>query len=190
MEKNNNQLILNRILSLIDKKVDNSEKVVYFIIEIVKYLELNKRKQDFIMLSFYRDWISHAYIDRNKTAGDLLVSLESKIKKGYTGTQIAKEFINNSKEFFTLETLKAELFKFLNENNLPNDLVTKKHNWEIFIKSLFEILEETPIVIQESGSKISSIKSIKLIKDKNHNPTYKFSLSVTVRCPSIKIKLK
>lgn len=198
------RLILNGLSRVLESGINTPEKVVYLLVEINKVRELaNDKTKDKIkkktqkekqkeeqLLNFYRDWVVHIKLDRNGTIIKVLDELENCIKKGANGKSIARSFIQNKPEFFTLVTLRKELGIFLSENELPCNLTKESKRWKLFVDIVLEVVKEGTIEPKESKESKKRIKKLSLVTDKKGNHSFKFKLNNMAEALMIKLKWK
>lgn len=146
--------ILNKISRELSKGIDTEPKVLYLLAEIRKYLEMcnKKEKKDYRDLSFYCNWVLHVEMDRTP-AKEILDRFESEILDSNNLDEIGKIIKKQEKDFYSFVNLKKELERFLERNNLPDELVKNSNKWIKFKKFLVEILIDCPLV--NKGGRVS-----------------------------------
>ena len=156
-------------------------EVVYLMVEIKKILEC-ENSNSYKILRFYRNWAVHNKLNQST---DPLLRRFKNIDFTKSGHEIAREMNSKHADFFKLNDFKNELKGFLENYNLPLDLVNKY--WVSFIKTLLKVIEERPLVFSNSSK---TIKCLRLVKDSRGNPCYRFDLVNNRMKPKIKLKFR
>jgi hypothetical protein len=156
---------INKITS--ENNIFEQEKdVVYFCVELRKFLEREEVLKDYPYVNFYCDWCVHPVIDKEgsikriKTLIDLLET-----GNGHEGMYK----IIHWEEFRDELSGVCDKFGF---SNFTGDL----NIWDQFTMSLKEVLLEQPIEIKKELG--FSVKSIKFIDDTGEGKKNRFALEV------------
>lgn len=146
----------------------NKEKTVYFLVQIRKVLEISKiKKEKFITLSFFIDWIAHSVKDRNSFWFNFI---KEKVQSNIENTKRILESKNinriiDEKYFWrreftrhiTLDSLKDDLIIFSQDFDINIETILLPKNWNIFRGFLMEVLADTPIEINDKSCLITTI---------------------------------
>jgi hypothetical protein len=108
--------------------IDTEPRVLYVLVEIRKILEHENKNSRDNLLIFYCDWVVHTKMDRFQSQKIFDI--------------INKDGVESS-QIISFNNLKAELRTFLEEKDLPTELVN--NYWEPFKENLIDILVDTPI---------------------------------------------
>lgn len=152
---------INKITS--ENNIFEQEKdVVYFCVELRKYLEREKVLDDYPYVSFYCDWCVHPVIDRRSSI--------NKIKKLIDLLETGNGHEGMSK-IIHWEEFRNELSRVCVKFGF-SDFTVDQNMWDKFTMSLKEVLIEQPIEIK------GSVKSIKFIDSTGEGKKNRFSLKV------------
>ncbi len=179
-------IILKKISKLLKEGIDTEAKVVYFLAEIKKILDLTNDRTVF-SLKIFRDWVLHSELTYPNTITYFSNKFEPYIDASLTSKEVAKAILSNQRNFFKLNKLKNDLGTFLKKNKMQTSIIDNGRYWIKFITLLLEILKECPI-------KINSLKIETLIitEDRKGISCYRFKLKnfLSDKRNVIKIKLK
>ncbi|MEF3692136.1 MAG: hypothetical protein V3574_03740 [Candidatus Moraniibacteriota bacterium] len=175
--------IIEKLKHGLEEDIHEECQVVYILSRIRKILEIKNQKTKYRFLNFYCNWSLHSKIDRKETTDLLRVLLEKNIDSKKSGKENAIKLKLNNNNFFKLSSFKQELTDFLQENNLPLNVVKK--SWISFIKILLEIIKESPIIFTSNV-----LNELKLSKDVKGNYCYKFTLVSNKNKPIVKLKFE
>lgn len=155
--------------------------VIYILSRVRKILEINEVYNE---LRFYCNWSLHPHLYNPNTIKPITERFEDIIRKNVTGKEIANEMIKEYSDFFEFNLLKVEILSFLSQH----DLHTKKLErfWNQFVVTLLNIIEDTPIICENS----QNIKEMRIVRDKNKNFCYRFSLRKSKEVAKVKLKFK
>lgn len=132
--------IIENLNSVLNKPAEK-ERVVYLMVEIRKYIERTEEKSKrWEKLKYWCDWIVHTQMER-KFAKETLTLMEKFIVDN-PNSKFNHSFFNN--QFFSLESLRHELYEFLIFNNLPTE-ITNIPPWEHVAKYIVETLRDCPL---------------------------------------------
>ncbi|MFH1522681.1 MAG: hypothetical protein ABIE43_02565 [Patescibacteria group bacterium] len=141
-----------------DLSVDIEAWIVYLFVQIRKILDLDKTGK-YKILRLYCSWIVHVKLDQNNQAKKII----EKTAKYLNDESCAEA--NEVIEILNFITLQKELYEFLQENNLPTDIIlSKKGEWFEFRKILIQILLDQPLEMMEDSDSHSIVK-LALIKN-------------------------
>lgn len=183
------QEIIEKLDRELKKDLREECQVVYILSRIRKILEAVKTvssigsDRKYQLLWFYCSWVLHYVMDKSSTQKLLKKLFADEIDNKKSAKENARMLKCNNPDFFKLSSLKLELHEFFKEHELSFDLLDNK--WSIFCPILLEIIKETPIRFT-SGS----LQEIKLIRDKNGDYCYKFTLVGKKDKPIVKLKIK
>lgn len=134
---------LSKLTALITKDSLSESDVVYTLSLIRKIIEKHEEKQKFSLLNFYCDWVLHSSITRSPSGLEMLRKIqETIIVDGSIDPLLLSGKITSILSFYTL---RKELEAFLEEFNLPLDIIKKIEMWAKFIFSIVEIVREYPL---------------------------------------------
>lgn len=123
------------------KKPVEKEMVVYIMVEIRKFIERsNSASKEWKELKYWCDWVVHTYLDRI-FAKETLKEMEKYIISN-PDSKFHHSYFNE--QFISLEKLRQNLHKFLEQNNLPSEIVNIPP-WDTFSKCLVETLQDCPL---------------------------------------------
>ncbi len=168
--------IITKIKLELKKPIEAERQVVYILIEIGKFLKKTGKKDEFSLLNFYRNWVSHDEIDHTSAVDPLLKEIEQKILNGEDELDSVWSMINFC-------SFRIEMEKFLVENDCQNPF--NEGYWFNFRRFLIKILIDCPLKL--SGYKrigeFRFKKSLRegvfvfILKDKDGKDLYKKSFS-------------
>lgn len=184
----NKRIIKAKLRKFLDEhsKFEEECEVVYFLLEIRKLIEGNKRKYG--TLYFYCCWVAHSQLSYGSTAQFLSDKFDSFIDFRKKKKEIQHDLINGQKDFFKLRDLNNELRAFLNVKKLPANFLDGSA-WYKFCQLFLDNITECGIDI--STIKKQPRKINKLIVEKiNRQYFYGFYLANGVRIPRIILKFK
>lgn len=132
--------IIENLNNVLNKPVEK-ERVVYLMVEIRKYIERTEETgKNWSQLRYWCDWIGHTQMDR-KFAKETLSQMEKFIIDN-PNSKFNHSFFNN--QFFSLESLRDQLYEFLKYNNLPTE-ITNIPPWQHVSKYIVEVLRDCPL---------------------------------------------
>lgn len=184
----NEKIIFDKLKIFLNKHLLFTEEceVVYFLVEIRKLIEDNKK--NFKTLYFYCCWVAHSKLSYPNIADFLSNKFDSFIDFQKKASEIQHDLIKGQEEFFKLRDLNNELRAFLNLNKLPVVLLNG-NIWYKFCQLFLDNITECGIdigTVNEPSHKIN-----KLIVEKiNQQYFYGLYLSNGVRIPRIILKFK
>jgi len=117
------------------------ERVVYIMVEIRKFIDQSGDKHSkWPELNFWCNWVVHS-----KLSGAFAIDTLDKMEK-YVIDYPNKKFHHSSfnEQFISLERLRAKLFKFLQYEDLPLEVLDIPQ-WNLFSKYLLETLGDCPL---------------------------------------------
>lgn len=152
-----------KIKRKLQKEDYSEEDVLYLLVEIRKYLErsskdlrdsteLKIKEGGYPTIKLFRDWACHPKKHSSDISKETLLLLE----KAASGDE--------KSECKLLKQLSGEIIKF--HEQIKSDDVDCKINWEIFFKSLKNILSEQPLEIKANTKSICYNDSLRLIEIK------------------------
>ena len=159
MEEN----IVEKLRKILSKPIDHEHQVVYVMVEIRKLIELIEKKKKgtveenkdyYSRLSFYCDWVVHAYLDR-RMAKAVLFEIERKVKEKNA------DFFS----FLSFEEIQEELVKFLKDFNLPYENIIDREG-NNFRQSIYHVLADCPLIMNNPSN--GQIEEFRLVEN-NHN---------------------
>lgn len=165
---NQKQKILPKISKLLNSEVDTEAKIVYLFVEIRKILDLKEFQSE--CLNTFCNWVLHVKLTYQSTIQYFENKFIESIRESSTSKEAGERIKKDQEDFLNLEELKGEVNKFLEHYELSPQLVINE-KWIQFMKLLFEVLEECPIIINGSF-----VKKLSVTKDSNNNNTYRFLL--------------
>ena len=132
--------IIENINTVLNKSVEK-ERVVYLMVEVRKYIERTEEvSKKWNELKYWCDWIVHTQMER-KFAKATLIKMEEFIVNN-PNSKFNHSYFNN--QFFSLESLRHQLYEFLMYNNLPTE-ITNIPPWEHVSKYIVETLRDCPL---------------------------------------------
>lgn len=134
---------LSKLTTLITKDNLSESDVVYALSLIRKILERHKERQKFSLLNFYCDWTLHPSITRSPSGLEMLKKIQETIIANGSGDPLLLS--GKVTSILSFYTLRKELETFLEEFNLPLDIIKKIEMWAKFIFSIVEIVREYPL---------------------------------------------
>ena len=133
-------------------------------------------------LRFYSNWVLHSELNRETTTKLLVEIFGAGIDRKKSGRDNARNLISTNSSFFTLNTFKDELKKFVGEYNLPGNILNNA-NWKNIRRLLLELIKDCQISFVPT-----EISNLKVTKDGNRLFSYRFTL-INGRKPVIKLKI-
>lgn len=143
----------NEILTKLNKLIihpnafRNEQDVVYFLVEIRKFMEREDLAEQYKVVKFYADWVLHPIKERN------LDYIESIIKK------IEDNADNGGSSFVLMEDFQDNLSVLLNSSKvmLP-DFTCEEPKWIHFMFNLSRVLNDQPVLLNSRhNSKVESL---------------------------------
>lgn len=132
--------IIENISNVLSKPIEK-ERIVYLMVEIRKFIDrTEKTSEKWKALKYWCDWMVHTEIEYT-FAKETLQKMENWIINN-PKEKFSYSYFNN--QFYSLETLRWELNKFLEENNLPTE-ITNIPPWEHVSKYIVENLRDCPL---------------------------------------------
>lgn len=164
-----------KLVGVLKQKQFSERDVVYFLIELYKFLERKYDKElgngRYDVITFYRNWICHSYLH-----GD-----SYKIFKGFK--ELIKEQTSKpnalglfdwidsigdkTKEYFREYSplfLKQEIRSFLYEINYNG-----KFDWESFRENLYQVIVNIPLYIKDDKTILFSFECIQFIQKNRYD---------------------
>ncbi len=175
--------IIEKLKGELTKDTNEECRVIFILSRIRKVLEIKNQKTKYKFLNFYCNWSLHSKLDKEGTTALPKVLFEKNIDSKKSGKENAVKLKLNNNDFFKFSSFKQELIDFLQENNLPLDVVKK--SWTSFMKILLEIIKESPIIFTSNA-----LSELKLSEDIKGNYCYKFTLVGNKNKPIVKLKFK
>ncbi len=145
---------------------EQEKDVVYFCVELRKYLEREKVLDDYPYVSFYCDWCVHPVIDRRSSINKIKKLIDLlETGNGHEGMY----------KIIHWEDLRNELSEVCVKFGFI-DFTVDLNRWDKFTMSLKEVLIEQSIEIRKELE--SHVKTIKFIDDIGEGKKNRFSLEV------------
>jgi hypothetical protein len=129
-------------------------EVVYFLVEIRKLIEDNRKK--FKTLFFYCCWVAHSKLSYSPTAEFLRDKFDNLIDPRKKKKAIQRDLISGQEDFFKLRDLNDELREFLKQKNLPANFLDG-NAWYKFCQLFLDNIAECEIDIGKQPGKISKL---------------------------------
>ena len=171
MKKTYNQRMASRdirekIKDVLSQSTYSERDVVYFLVEAYKFLERKYDKEfgqgKYDRIKFYRNWTCHAqlYGDSNKVFVDFveLINAERSKLNAYGHYDWLDSMIVKIKERFRQYGplyLKNDILEFLFEIGY-----NKNFNWESFRVSLYEVIQDIPLIIKDGEEIIFTFEAV------------------------------
>lgn len=183
-----------KIKQVLEKNIKSESDYIYLLSLIRRAIESMSKPdaKTYDYLKMFCDWSLHTKIDRSKIGTELIKKIHKiiNLKKDSPANQVIKEI---SKAL--LENLQNQIRLFLEKEALPLVIVNEPQEWRLFLKNLFEILENNRIILPskhhvsislsplKKGMWVTEIEIIKInfsalnpIKVKLNNQTYCLSI--------------
>ena len=155
-------------------------EVLYLMVQIRKILDCGGNS--YKTLRFYSNWVLHSELSKTATTKLLVDIFDAGIDGKKDGRDNARNLISSSSSFFTLNTFKNDLKGFVNEHNLPGNILSNA-NWKNIRRLLLELIKDCPVSFVPT-----EIINLRVIKDNEKTFSYRFTLA-NKRKPVIKQKI-
>lgn len=126
--------------------LDQEDGVVYFLVEIRKFLDRQRdlnREPLFSILRFYCDWIVHT---NKKTITKQILDIMNKIDAFFPLNPREQAEFSETIPFVYFGELRKELKSFFQIFHFPDNLVKDNEYWFSFAKTLVKVLIDQPIL--------------------------------------------
>ncbi|QDP71542.1 hypothetical protein FOG18_02610 [Legionella israelensis] len=147
-----------KIKLLLENKLNDST-LNHLLTLIRKELEGLNQSNVFNILKFYCDWTLHKSIGRSN-AGSSVIANINQIVIIFSSQQNNDELIKAISTIL-IERFKSQLFQFLHERSIHTSFISHDAEWRNFLKILFSILENTPVLLCKKDKDILKAKPIK-----------------------------
>jgi hypothetical protein len=138
--------IIQKLHAVLASPLETEAEVVYFLVEIRKYLDRVGGKQPFPVLRMYCNWVVHISIDRYGR-GSILESMDNVLALNSTGEFGAG--LQEAFDIFSFDRLRNELNQFLQLNSLPTNLVDDSAWWGQFLHLYVNVVSQCPLVFKD-----------------------------------------
>jgi hypothetical protein len=184
----NKQIVIDKLKIFLNGHVPFTEEyeVVYFLVEIRKLIEDDKKK--FKTLYFYCCWVAHSRLSYGPTVDFLSAKFDDLINLEKKKGEIQHDLMNGQKDFFKLRDLNNQLRTFLKAKELPISFLDG-NAWYKFCQLFLDNIAECEIDISEEKKKEHKINKLTVEKI-NQKYFYEFNLVNSVRIPRIILKFK
>jgi len=177
--------IKTKLKSKLSKTEYEESDVVYFLVEMYKFLEQENKLKDYKFIVFYRNWVCHSALDTNPNIDVFFSDIKKEIISNNLGIDVdtvdkVLDHLPKTVQSFSFKKLKEDIDKF-SANYLDNLTI----NWNIFRESLYQILIGQPLkiniklqkqIIFEYEENINSGDNLDIkIKLESHNASAHYS---------------
>ncbi|MEK9208492.1 MAG: hypothetical protein AAB910_00260 [Patescibacteria group bacterium] len=149
--------IRNKIDDCLGEESYSQRDVVYILVQAYKLLEMENNQAKFTTILFYRNWVCHAVLDRDRVR-KIFEPVVAKYKDGFNdiaSTDLASDEIRDAiKKEISPEILKAQLNEFIEKFLTPNLHNTNTLKWQNFREHLYEVIRDIPLRVMENDKEI------------------------------------
>ncbi len=139
--------IVEKLRTLLSKRLTTEIQVVYFLVGIRKLLEHENKKETFPVVNFYGNWAVHARLSQSPIADRLVKffdDLHQRMEAGEKELPISTAFW----EIVGWSALQQELAMCLRHFDLPSELCTEVDDWKSFVTQLIRVIEDSPLHVR------------------------------------------
>lgn len=140
------EVIVGKLRKFLNEDISTEKEccAVYLMVELRKLLDHQKIKDQYLTLRFYCDWTVH--INKERHMEGIAWAIET--LNEYSSTLPPKEKHYNSviESFLGMAELRREMATFLINNGLQMGKLESDESWDIFTRTLGEILSGQPIL--------------------------------------------
>jgi len=167
------EVIIEKLTNELQVEITTERQVVYILVEIRKYLEREKLKDQYKALNFFCSWAVHA---RLKGEGGQRILRrfddlhEQLLAHDLDFEKLPQEFRNEIGRTMNLSKFHDDLLGFLSREDvdLPTAWVSDKVKWFQFVNLYSEIIEDCPLVLAEDN--VSELKYVRDITVRKIRP--------------------
>jgi len=173
--------IINKLKTLAIEQIDSEAKVVYFLVEIRKILELNPdTKKRFKTLNLFCDWVVHTKLSGTR-AQEFIRGCDATLEADEGMSVPTREQQEQWWAFFTLQPFHSELRALLGELGLWCNPTEDLSEWFRFLKLYASVITDAPLVFEVSGTnpkkaaaaRLAALRHVDKISATAHLPTEK-----------------
>jgi len=138
--------IIQKLRAVLAAPIETEAEVVYFLVEIRKFLDHVRKTQHFPVLRMYCNWVVHISLDRYGS-GSILESMDSAL--ALKSTEEFGAALQAAFDIFSLDRLRNELKQFLQRNGLPTNLVDDSAQWGRLLQLYVNVVSQCPLVFKD-----------------------------------------
>ena len=157
--------ILSKLARELTEPIESELQVVYVLVEIRKFLELEGLKPKYPSLVLYCDWAAHPKLNRTgakhlvKRVDELWDKMVAGGLKGGNASPEHREFYG----ILELGQFRAELLAFLETVNLPTG-IGGDDAWVNFVNYYSKVVEDCPLICESDDASLLHVDKVEITK--------------------------
>jgi len=176
--------IIKKLTDRLAKPPDSEAGVAYTLVEVRKLLERERKNADYKTLTFFCDWVVHVELYRGATP-DVLSVLDTHLRNLDLSTPHDVGSDIEIYRFTSFEWLQAELERFCNEMQLPDNWTRHPTFWCECVKFYGEIVRDCALTVNRpdhTGKYIHKVvlTTVSLLPEQPDKERFRFDWEFTL----------